>query len=184
MALTSLTRRYLVNNQTLQLKKCNAWLPPDYSEKCGKEVDPLCQTQCFEHCYNKQYPETHYLRCKNPQHPPYQESDFLKQFKQSQEKIKQLLWQYPYATNDISTLSKQKLKNAIRKDIQLLKQILPLEDCLVPDEDDLEMWEPSACDDLIEEMDKISQILNHENGLRAKLDLWENYRETGEEEYE
>jgi hypothetical protein len=59
----------------------------------------------------------------------------------------------------------------------LLKEILPLEDCLIPNEDNLEMWDPSSCDELTEEMDKITQILNHENGLKAKLDCWENYRE-------
>jgi len=122
-----------------KIKTCRAYLPPSFSEICGKEVDPICQNQCFKHCYNKDYPNNHYLRCKNPNHPPYQESKFLQQFKQSQEKIKQLLWQYPYATEDISHLSKQKLKNAIRKDIILLKEILPLEDCLIPNEDDPEM---------------------------------------------
>jgi len=162
------------------IKKCNAWLPPGYGEKCGKEVDSTCKEQCFEHCYGKGYPETHYLRCKNPNHPPYQESEFLKKYKQIQEKIKESLWQYPYASEDTSNMSKQKLKNAIRKDIQLIKEILPLEDCLVPDEDDTEMWDPSSCDELEEEMDKIGKILNHENGLRAKLDLWENYREIEE----
>ena len=82
---------------------------------------------------------------------------------------------------DVSNLTKPKLKNAIRKDIILLKEILPLEDCLVPDEDNLEMWDPSSCDELTEEMDKINQILNHKNGLKAKLELWENYREIEEE---
>src|SRR5436305_743113 len=66
-------------------------------------------------------------------------SKFLQQFKQTQAKIKQLLWQYPYATVDVSNLTKPKLKNAIRQDIILLKEILPLEDCLVPNEDDPEM---------------------------------------------
>jgi|SRR6185312_775035 len=119
-------------------KICRAYLPPGFGEICGKEVDPICKEQCFEHCYKKNYLATHYLRCQNPQHPPYQESEFLKKFKQNQEKIKALLWQYPYATTDISTLSKPQLKNAIRKDIQLLKERLPLEDCLIPDEDDIE----------------------------------------------
>ncbi|CAH1770167.1 11743_t:CDS:2, partial [Entrophospora sp. SA101] len=122
-----------------ELKAKYAYLPPSFSEKCGKAVDPLCQNQCFKHCYNKDYPDNHYLRCKNPQHPPYQESKFLKQFKQSQAKIQQLLWQYPYATADVSHLTKPKLKNAIRRDIQLLQEILPLEDCLIPNEDDPEM---------------------------------------------
>ena len=158
------------------IKTCRAYLPPSFSEKCGQAVDPICQNQCFEHCYNKDYPDNHYLRCKNPKHPPYQESKFIKQFKQSQEQIKQLLWQYPYADVDISHLSKIKLKNSIRQDIILLKEILPLEDCLIPDEDNLEMWDPSSCDELTEEMDKINQILNHKNGLKAKLELWENYQ--------
>ena len=122
-----------------KIKTCRAYLPPSFSERCGKEVDQICKEQCLQHCYNKDYPEAHYLRCKNPQHPPYQESEFLKKFKQSQAKIQQLLWQYPYANVDISNLTKQKLKNAIRQDIQLLQEILPLEDCLVPDEDNLEM---------------------------------------------
>jgi ABC-type transport system involved in cytochrome c biogenesis ATPase subunit len=56
-----------------------------------------------------------------------------------------------------------------------------LEDCLIPDEDDPETWDPSGCDELAEEMAKITQILNHENGLKAKLDCWENYREIEEE---
>ena len=164
------------------IKTCQAYLPPSFSEKCDQEVDQICQEFCVQHCYNKDYPETHYLRCKNPNHPPYQESEFLKQFKQSQAKIKQLLWQYPYSTVDISHLSKQKLKNSIRKDIILLKEILPLEDCLVPDEDNLKMWDPSSCDELTEEMDKINQILNHQNGLKTKLELWENYQEIEEVE--
>ena len=164
------------------IKTCRAYLPPSFSERCGQAVDPLCQNQCFEHCYNQDYPDNHYLRCKNPKHPPYQESEFLKKFKQSQAKIKQLLWQYPYATEDISHLSKQKLKNAIRKDIILLKEILPLEDCLVPNEDDPEMWDPNYCDDLEEALAKINQILNHKNGLKAKLELWENYQEIEEVE--
>ena len=90
------------------MKTCQAYLPPSFSEKCLKEVDLLCQNQCFDHCYYKNYPNTHYLRCKNPQHPPYQESNFLQKYKQTQEKIKESLWQYPYATVDIS--SKPKLK--------------------------------------------------------------------------
>jgi len=132
----ALPRRQTMNKP---IKTCRAYLPPSFSEKCGQAVDPLCQEQCFKHCYNQDYPDNHYLRCKNPKHPPYQESEFLKKFKQSQEQIQQLLWQYPYATEDISHLSKQKLKNAIRKDIIILKEILPLEDCLVPNEDDPEM---------------------------------------------
>ncbi|CAH1760108.1 8233_t:CDS:2 [Entrophospora sp. SA101] len=107
-----------------KIKTCRAYLPPSFSEICGKEVDPICQNQCFKHCYNKDYPETHYLRCKNPHHPPYQESEFLKQFKQN----------------------------------------------------------PSSCDELTEEMEKINQILNHQNGLKAKLDLWENYQAIAEEQ--
>jgi hypothetical protein len=166
-----------MNNQS---KKCNAWLPPGFGIRCEKATDPLCQARCFQCCQrgNGSLPETNYLRCKNPQHPPYQESELSKKWKQTQEKIKQSLWQYPYATVDIDKLSKPKLKHAICQDIQLLQEILPLENCLIPDEDDTEMWDSSSCEELEEAMDKISQILNHENGLKAKLDLWENYRET------
>ena len=72
------------------IKTCRAYLPPSFSEICGKEVDQICKEQCFKHCYNQDYPDNHYLRCKNPKHPPYQESKFIKQFKQSQAVERQL----------------------------------------------------------------------------------------------
>ncbi len=106
------------------IKKCNAWLPPGYGEKCGKEVDSICKEQCFEHCYGKGYPETHYLRCKNPSHSPYEKSEWQKQWEATQERTKKereaKKWKYPY-DKDISNLSKSKLRNAIKRDIKLLK---------------------------------------------------------------
>jgi len=169
-------------------KQCAAWLPPGFGVRCPKEIDPTCRVRCFKCCQrgNGSLPETNYLRCKNPQHPPYQETESAKQVRQFLNRIdedkKAREWKYPYAIEDISNMNKRQLKESIRKDIQLLKEILPLEDCLLPDEDDTEMWDPSNTDDLEAEIDKIKLIINHANGLQAKLSQWEDYRDTETEE--
>lgn len=166
---------------------CNAWLPPDHSEKCLKQVDPLCQNQCFEHCYGKLYPETSPLRCENPQHPPYQKPAWQKHWESTQEKAKKELqtkqWKYPYASEEIPA-SKTKLRNAIKKDLKLLKSFLPIDESWLPDEYNDELWDNDDCNELAEELEKIKLVINHPKGLQTKLSLWEDLRDDEETEAE
>lgn len=175
-----------------KLKTCSAWLPPGFGIKCDKPVDPICRDRCFQCCQrgNGSLPENNYLRCSNSKHPPYVETKSDKQVRQFLERTdrakKENEWKYPYANEEIPE-TKVKLRNAIKRDIKLLKSLLPLEECLLPDEDDTEMWDSSNLADLEEEIDKVKLIINHPNGLQAKLSLWEDFREeeeTNQEEEE
>ncbi|RHZ36589.1 hypothetical protein [endosymbiont GvMRE of Glomus versiforme] len=172
-----------------QIKKCNAWLPPGFGKKCEKEANTICKDRCFECCQrrNGSLPETNYLRCKNPQHPPYQENEWDKKFRAMQERAERekeaQQWKYPY-DEDFSEFSKAKLRNAIKRDIELLKSFLPLDESWLPNEEDDELWGSSNTDDLEAEIDKVKLVITHPNGLQAKLSLWEDYREEKEIEEE
>lgn len=161
-------------------------MPPNFGTKCEKETDPLCLNKCFSCCshHNGNLPETNYLRCKNPQHPPYQESEFSQQTRIWREKLEKQQaaqqWKYPYDQPLPET--KAKLKKAIQRDLSLLKNILPLEANLLLDEDDSEMWDQSDLEDLEKKLAQIKLILQHPQGLLAKLSIWEDYREMEAEE--
>ncbi|KLL05445.1 MAG: hypothetical protein MRERV_1c140 [Mycoplasmataceae bacterium RV_VA103A] len=89
-------------------------------------------------------------------------------------------WEY---TNNksVKDMTTKQLKKAIQKDLEELKEILPLEPSLLPDEDDSETWDPDACGGLLEEIDKIKTVIESQNGLNDKLEEW-SYRQDKEEE--
>ncbi|KLL03626.1 MAG: hypothetical protein MRERV_36c007 [Mycoplasmataceae bacterium RV_VA103A] len=89
-------------------------------------------------------------------------------------------WEY---TNNksVKEMTTRQLKKAIQKDIEELKEILPLEEGLLPDENDEETWDSDACGDLLKEMNKITIIITSQNGLNDKLEEW-SYRAKSENE--
>ncbi|CAG8448370.1 19221_t:CDS:2 [Racocetra fulgida] len=68
-----------------------------------------------------------------------------------------------YTNNkSVKEMTTRQLKTAIQKDIEELKEILPLEP------------NPDACGGLLEEIDKIKTVIESQNGLNDKLEEWTN----------
>ena len=72
------------------------------------------------------------------------------------------------------------LKKAIQTDLQELKEILPIEEGLLPNEDDTETWDSDACGDLLSKVGQVKTIIESENGLNNKLEEWSYRQETKE----
>ena len=77
-------------------------------------------------------------------------------------------------------MTKQQLKKAIETDIKELKEILPIDEGLLPNEDDTETWDADACGDLMTKIDQVKIVITSENGLNDKLEEW-SYRQEAEE---
>ena len=68
------------------------------------------------------------------------------------------------------------LKKTIQTDLQELKEILPIEEGLLPNDDDTETWDADACGDLLSKVGQVKTIIESENGLNDKLEEW-SYRQ-------
>ena len=86
--------------------------------------------------------------------------------------------QWTYTNNLINpkNMTTQQLKKAITIDIQELKEILPIDEGLLPNEDDTETWDSDACGDLLTKIEQVKTVIESENGLNDKLEEW-NYRQ-------
>ena len=76
-------------------------------------------------------------------------------------------------------MTKSQIKKAIQTDIKELKEILPIDEGLLPNEDDTETWDADACGDLLTKMSQVKTIITTENGLNDKLEEW-SYRQEEE----
>ena len=92
---------------------------------------------------------------------------------------------WSYSPPDISQLSKKKLKKEIENDWQLineLKQEIENDFAALEVEDQEECWDSSLVDDLLTDLEKTRLVIESENGLKAKLELWEAWQEAAEEQ--
>ena len=92
---------------------------------------------------------------------------------------------WSYSPPDISQLSKKKLKKEIENDWQLineLKQEIENDFTALKVEDQEECWDSSLVDDLLTDLEKTRLVIESENGLKAKLELWETWQEAAEEQ--
>ena len=88
--------------------------------------------------------------------------------------------QWTYTNNQINpkNMTTPQLKKAIQTDLQELKEILPIEEGLLPNDDDTETWDADACGDLLSKMAQVKTIIESENGLNDKLEEWSYRQET------
>ena len=49
-------------------------------------------------------------------------------------------------------------------------------------EDQEECWDSSLVDDLLTDLEKTRLVIESENGLKTKLELWETWQEAAEEQ--
>ena len=77
-------------------------------------------------------------------------------------------------------MTTQQLKKSITTDLKELKEILPIEEGLLPNEDDTETWDSDACGDLMTKIEQVKTVIESENGLNDKLEEW-SYRQEAKE---
>ncbi|CFW93080.1 protein of unknown function [endosymbiont DhMRE of Dentiscutata heterogama] len=75
----------------------------------------------------------------------------------------------------IKEMTNTQLKKTIEADIEKLKALLPI-DCAVLDENDPDTWDKNACDEMLENIEKVKEIVESQNGLNDKLEEW-SYRQ-------
>ena len=91
-------------------------------------------------------------------------------------KWKKTQWDYTNNLINPKNMTNQQLKKTIQTDIQELKEILPIDEGLLPNEDDTETWDSDACGDLLTKVEQVKTIIESENGLNDKLEEW-SYRQ-------
>ena len=163
-------------NQKIKKKnvgKCHYWLCSQPAEQLCYEIrfgemisgENWANYFCREHCRRKN------SGCQNnhPQPKPLVSSTP----------------NWSYSPPDISQLSKKKLKKEIEKDWRLineLKQEIENDFAALEVEDQEECWDSSLVDDLLTDLEKTRLVIESENGLKAKLELWESWQEATEEQ--
>ena len=152
-----------------KIKKCQEWF-------CSSAAEPLCrqvrmgeistEEDCFyyycqEHCRQKN------KGCPNhPQPKPV------------------IIPQWNYSPAEITLMSKTKLKNALRKDFQLIQELrneIESDLAALDVAEESEWWDPDLTGDLLTTLVKIQTVITVPNGLNDKLEQWNNF---GEEEVE
>jgi hypothetical protein len=99
---------------------------------------------------------------------------------------KKVTWQY---TNnpDLEAISKAKLKNAIRRDLDLLQELrreIEASFAMVDVAEDTSWWDADLAGDLLTGWEKVQRIITSENGLNDKLEHWSIWQEEAEENWE